>query len=70
MKGLNVENNVVCFCPKKQATDRLFFVLLSDDFNRVVLDPEDGNIDTDYVNASYVDVSIYLFMSLYITISI
>jgi protein tyrosine phosphatase len=25
------------------------------DFNRVVLDPEEGNIDTDYVNASYVD---------------
>ena len=28
-----------------------------DDYNRVVLDPEDGVADSDYVNASYVDVS-------------
>ena len=30
-----------------------------DDFNRVVLDPEDGVADSDYVNASYVDVRTY-----------
>ena len=28
-----------------------------DDFNRVVLEPEEGVADSDYVNASYVDVS-------------
>ncbi len=28
-----------------------------DDFNRVVLDPADGLQDSDYINASYVDVS-------------
>ena len=29
----------------------------SDDFNRVVLEPEEGVPDSDYINASYVDVS-------------
>jgi protein tyrosine phosphatase len=31
-----------------------------DDFNRVVLDPADGLQDSDYINASYVDVSTVL----------
>lgn len=30
---------------------------LSDDYNRVVLEPEEGISDCDYINASYVDVS-------------
>lgn len=29
-----------------------------DDYNRVVLDPLEGEPDSDYINASYVDVSI------------
>ena len=29
----------------------------ADDYNRVVLDPEDNIPDSDYINASYVDVS-------------
>ena len=28
-----------------------------DDFNRAVLEPQFGNLDSDYINASYVDVS-------------
>ena len=31
--------------------------LSADDFNRVVLEPEEGVPDSDYINASYVDVS-------------
>ena len=30
--------------------------LSADDFNRVVLEPEEGVPDSDYINASYVDV--------------
>ena len=30
---------------------------ISDDFNRVVLEPEADIADSDYINASYVDVS-------------
>lgn len=33
--------------------------LFSDDYNRVVLEPEDGVPDSDYINASYVDVSAF-----------
>lgn len=32
---------------------------ISDDFNRVVLEPEADIADSDYINASYVDVSRY-----------
>ena len=32
-------------------------VLLADDYNRVVLEHQEGTPDSDYVNASYVDVS-------------
>ena len=34
------------------------FCLFSDDFNRVVLEPEIDVADSDYINASYVDVSL------------
>lgn len=34
-----------------------FFFLYADDYNRVVLDPIEGEPDSDYINASYVDVS-------------
>lgn len=30
---------------------------VSDDYNRVVLDTIEGEADSDYINASYVDVS-------------
>ena len=33
------------------------FFLPSDDYNRVVLEMEEGVPDSDYINASYVDVS-------------
>lgn len=33
-------------------------LFVSDDYNRVVLDPIQGEHDSDYVNASYVDVSL------------
>lgn len=35
----------------------MYFVLLADDYNRVVLEPLDDTPDSDYINASYVDVS-------------
>lgn len=35
-----------------------FSLLLLDDYNRVVLETIEGEPDSDYVNASYVDVSI------------
>lgn len=34
--------------------------MFTDDYNRVVLDTIEGETDSDYVNASYVDVSISL----------
>ena len=40
---------------KFQTPEKLYFY--SDDFNRVVLEPEEGVPDSDYINASYVDVS-------------
>ena len=33
------------------------FSYISDDYNRVVLEMEEGVPDSDYINASYVDVS-------------
>jgi len=33
------------------------YLLLTDDYNRVVLEPLDDTPDSDYINASYVDVS-------------
>ena len=33
----------------------LFFLIV--DYNRVILEPEEGVPDSDYINASYVDVS-------------
>ena len=33
------------------------FFYFSDDYNRVVLEMEEGVPDSDYINASYVDVS-------------
>ena len=35
---------------------------LTDDYNRVVLEPEEGVPDSDYINASYVDVSIFFML--------
>ena len=32
-------------------------IFFSDDHNRVILEPEEGVPDSDYINASYVDVS-------------
>ena len=32
-------------------------IIFSDDHNRVILEPEEGVPDSDYINASYVDVS-------------
>lgn len=36
--------------------------MLTDDYNRVVLETIGGRTDSDYVNASYVDVSIWYFL--------
>lgn len=36
----------------------LSVVLFVDDYNRVVLETIEGEPDSDYINASYVDVSI------------
>ena len=33
----------------------IFFFIV--DYNRVILEPEEGVPDSDYINASYVDVS-------------
>lgn len=33
------------------------YIIFLDDYNRVVLEPLEGENDRDYVNASYVDVS-------------
>ena len=41
--------NVYRYCKK---------IMVSDDFNRVVLEPEADIADSDYINASYVDVSL------------
>jgi protein tyrosine phosphatase len=38
-------------------TFNYIFVSYPDDYNRVVLEPLDDTPDSDYVNASYVDVS-------------
>jgi len=38
--------------------------LLSDDYNRVVLEASDDSPDSDYINASYVDVSHLLLIIL------
>ena len=35
----------------------MIFFIVADDHNRVILEPEDGVPDSDYINASYVDVS-------------
>ena len=38
--------------------NKLIFIHVSDDYNRVVLEPDgDGYDEGDYINASYVDVS-------------
>ena len=40
--------------------DGLFYsymFVFSVDYNRVILEPEEGVPDSDYINASYVDVS-------------
>ena len=36
--------------------------LISDDYNRVVLEMEEGVPDSDYINASYVDVSFHYYL--------
>ena len=41
----------------------IFIISILDDFNRVVLEPEADVADSDYVNASYVDVSWKLLFS-------
>ena len=38
--------------------------MVSDDFNRVVLEPEADIADSDYINASYVDVSLKVIIQL------
>lgn len=45
------------------------FFVFSDDFNRVVLDTIEGEHDSDYINASYVDVSSFS-TSLVLTVKI
>lgn len=40
----------------------VFKLYLTDDYNRVVLEPEEGVPDSDYINASYVDVSIFFIL--------
>lgn len=42
------------------------FFYFADDYNRVVLEPIEGESDSDYVNASYVDVSNNHFNNVYI----
>lgn len=38
--------------------------LVSDDHSRVILDKVEGDVDSDYVNASYIDVSeVFLIIS-------
>jgi len=44
-------------CSLKQLIVYIYIVLLTDDYNRVVLEPLDDTPDSDYINASYVDVS-------------
>ena len=39
--------------------------LFADDYNRVVLDQLEGQPDSDYINASYVDVSILTIKQYY-----
>lgn len=39
----------------------LLFFLILDDYNRVVLQTLEGASDSDYINASFVDVSITIF---------
>lgn len=45
------------------------FSYLSDDYNRVVLDQLPDVPDSDYINASYVDVSIYIQVNTIINVS-
>ena len=40
--------------------------IISDDYNRVVLEMEEGVPDSDYINASYVDVSNHHSLILFI----
>jgi hypothetical protein len=35
----------------------IFYIFIVVDYNRVILEPEEGVPDSDYINASYVDVS-------------
>lgn len=42
----------------------IIFTHILDDYNRVVLDTIEGHPDSDYINASYVDVRKYLFRRL------
>ncbi len=41
---------------------KVYAAYLTDDYNRVVLEPDDSSSspDSDYINASYVDASIML----------
>ena len=44
--------------------------MVSDDFNRVVLEPEADVADSDYINASYVDVSCNLLNIIELTLAL
>ena len=37
---------------------RLFSLSFIDDHSRVILDKEEGDPDSDYINANYIDVSL------------
>lgn len=43
----------------------LYLFVFSDDYNRVVLEQIDNIPDSDYINASYVDVSDYFYVYFY-----
>ena len=47
---------------KSARTWAIFFLkfILSDDHSRMILDKEEGDPDSDYINANYIDVSLSL----------
>ncbi len=44
------------------------FLFLADDQSRVILDKEEGDPDSDYINANYIDVSAHLVVNLNTTV--
>lgn len=54
-----LHGKAVCVMPiAKQASPEIRYVCVSDDWNRVMLPMKRGQENTDYINASYIDVSV------------